>query len=43
MPFTEKCPETAQKKNMEQILNFFKRTKNNKEFIQVMKHSLLKK
>ena len=29
--------------NMEQILNFFKRTKNNKEFIQVMKHSLLKK
>ena len=29
--------------NMEQILNFFKRTKNNKEFIQVMKQSLLKK
>ena len=29
--------------NMEQILNFFKRTKNNKEFIQVMKHSLVKK
>ena len=29
--------------NMEQILNFFKRTKNNKEFIQVMRHSLLKK
>lgn len=29
--------------NMEQILNFFKRTKNNKEFIQVMKKSLLKK
>ena len=29
--------------NMEQILNFFKRTKNNKEFIQVMKRSLLKK
>ena len=29
--------------NMEQILNFFKRTKNNKEFIRVMKQSLLKK
>lgn len=29
--------------NMEQILNFFKRTKNNKEFIQLMKQSLLKK
>lgn len=29
--------------NMEQILNFFKRTKNNKEFIQVMRKSLLKK
>ena len=28
--------------NMEQILNFFKRTKNNKEFIQVMKQSLFK-
>lgn len=26
--------------NMEQILNFFKRTKNNKEFIQAMKQSL---
>ena len=29
--------------NMEQILNFFKRTKNNKEFIQLMRQSLLKK
>lgn len=29
--------------NMEQILNFFKRTKNNKEFIQVMRQSLFKK
>ena len=29
--------------NMEQILNFFKRTKNNKEFIRVMKQSLLNK
>ena len=43
MPFTEKCPETAQKRILEQILNFFKRTKNNKEFIQVMKHSLFEK
>ncbi len=28
---------------MEQMLDLFKRTQNNKEFIQVMKHSLLKK
>ena len=29
--------------NMEQILNFFKKTKTNREFIQVMHHSLLRK
>lgn len=29
--------------NMEQILNFFKRTKSNEEFLRVMRHSLLKK
>ena len=28
--------------NVEQILQFFKRTKNNQEFIQVMRQSLLK-
>ena len=29
--------------NLEQILNFFLKTKNNKEFIQVIKKSLLKR
>ena len=41
--FTEKCPETAQKKIWSRYLTSSNGTKNNKEFIQVMKHSLLKK